>query len=278
MDNKFVIVVPVYSEKPRLYEEVSLNRLSSVVGNKYPIKLVCPKSLSIDAYIKLLNITEDDAFRFNDEYFKSNETYSQLLVQYDFYNTFSNYEYMLIYQTDCYLIKDDIEKFCNLGFDYIGAPIISNHKVWKTAPTTGNGGLSLRKIETFKDICDPTGWFAKKYWDKEELNPKNVKIEDLYFCQNVYEYYDINKPIYNEEAVEFAIDMNPWVLMNILNRRDIDFPMGIHAWPKNILYWITCIPELNDKDIINCCLDSNNGLDDIVYRTYLKDCMKKNKH
>ena len=275
MDNHTcVIVIPIYLKKPTLSDIVSLKRLNSVIGNKYDIKVICPESLDITAYLSILNINEDNIVRFDDKYFKSNETYSNLLTRYDFYNMFSDYDYMLIYQTDCYLIRDEIEKFCNLGYDYIGAPIVSNHAVWKTVPTVGNGGLSLRKIETFKDILNPDGWFAKEYWHIKGLKPENIKIEDLYFCQLVYQYYDMNIPKYDEEAVEFSIDMNPNICMNILKKHNIDFPMGIHAYPKNIIYWRNYISELNDSKLINECLTSNNDFFDLLYRKHLKESIK----
>ena len=50
--------------------------------------------------------------------------YNRLLMTPEFYNRFSDYEYMFILQLDGWLIKgeEELKRFLQMGFDYIGAP------------------------------------------------------------------------------------------------------------------------------------------------------------
>lgn len=83
----------------------------------YPIIFVAPDSLHADYFT-----SEDQIERFDDAYFKSPKTYNKLLINPLFYERFVAYEFMLIHQLDAYVFKDELEKWCNKGYDYIGAP------------------------------------------------------------------------------------------------------------------------------------------------------------
>ena len=161
---EFCIVIPIYNEEPDLIEQISLKRLWDVVCNKnYDIYYVTYKELNTTKYytdetINKQNISE---IYFDKSFFENKNTYSKLCINYNFYNAFSDYEYMYIYQTDCYLLDDKLSDFCKLNVDYIGSPIFSTDCGWPTnklnpitnemeyTPVVGNGGFSLRKIKTF---------------------------------------------------------------------------------------------------------------------------------
>jgi len=92
--------------------------------------------------------------------------YNKLLTQSKFYEHFES-EYVLIFQTDSMLFPQsifDISDF--LGYDYVGAP-------WQWAEKKdggGNGGLSLRKVESFLNILEKHDY------------PLSVDVaEDLFF-------------------------------------------------------------------------------------------------
>ena len=66
-----------------------------------------------------------------------------------------NYKYMLIYQLDAWVFTDNLQEWCDKGYDYIGAPFLSIVK--KNSPRVifkgvGNGGLSLRRIQYCIDV------------------------------------------------------------------------------------------------------------------------------
>ena len=68
-----------------------------------------------------------------------------------FYETFANFEYILIYQLDAFVFYDALEEFCALGYDYIGAPwprfLWNRYRRTPKTPRVGNGGFSLRKVK-----------------------------------------------------------------------------------------------------------------------------------
>lgn len=266
---QFCIVIPVYKDKLDCIEKISIERLIQVIGDKnYPIALVCPESLNVDIYKEYIPslIVE----RFEDKYFESTATYSQLCINYDFYDRFSKYEYMLIYQLDCYLFYDAIEKWCDQGFDYIGGPIVSTDCGWDTVknaqkkyqPYVGNGGFSLRKIEVFKDICDPNGELRTTYKLTDD-KLANIKWEDKYFCNDLYNLYKMNIPQYHE-AVWFALDMSVDVIYGYFGWQGT--PMGCHSWDKNIRYWKKVLPELKDnKEVIDYCEEKHKEFFKLYY-------------
>lgn len=272
MMNKFCIVIPIYKEDLDCIEKVSLTQLWKVIGGKpYHIYFVRPNIENFDMtkYYELLpgcdNVHEE---LFDENYFKSTATYSQLCIYYDFYNRFSNYEYMYIYQLDCILTCDRLEKFCEFGFDYIGAPILSTDCAWPTinkitkkyTPAVGNGGFSLRKISTFKDITNPNGEFIQHYNITSDML-KKIKFEDLYFCVYVKNMYNINIAPF-EYGLIFAWDMNVDIIYNDWKFHKI--PMCIHAWDKNIRFWKDHLSYIT-KDIISYCEEKHKDFFNIYY-------------
>ena len=258
---KFCIVIPIYNETPDIIEDFSLNRLSKVIGDKYDIFYIKAKGFNSEPYQKIL---KGNDVEFDPSYFESPSTYSQLLISHKFYNYFLDYEYMLIYQTDCYIFEDDIEKWCNMGYDYIGAPIIARNPDWSLAskglPQVGNGGFSLRKTKTFYSLTDPTGEFIS-YYNITEEQLKEVKFEDVWFCDFVWNKYDFNMPSWRQAAM-FALDMNIKAWYNDLK---IDFlPMACHAWPKNIRDWKDKFEGMTDE-IVNYCEEKYKDFFKVYY-------------
>ncbi len=247
---RFCIVIPIYNENPDITEIFSLQRLDKIIsGKKYNIIYIKPKSLNSKSYHDILSGND---MEFDDKYFKSPATYSQLLISHDFYKEFLNYDYMLIYQTDCYLFEDNIKKWCDKDYDYIGAPIIAQNPDWSLAkkgiPQVGNGGLSLRKVKVFYDLTDPKGEFMTYYKITDE-QLKEIKYEDVWFCDYIWTRYDFNIPSWLESS-QFALDMNINYWYNTLNIKY--FPMGCHAWPKNIRDWADKFTDLTPEVIQYC--------------------------
>lgn len=267
---EFAIVIPVYKDKLDCVEEISIKRLNTVIGDKgYDVYLVCPKGLKTTVYTKYFKGLKKKEF--DPEYFKSTATYSQLCINYDFYNTFSNYKYMFLYQLDCYLFYDAISEWCKKDYDYVGGPILSTDCGWDTVkksrgreeyrPFVGNGGLSLRKIETFKYLTDPNGEFRTMFTLTDDVL-KNVVFEDKYFCNDLYNLYDMDIPDW-PEALHFALDMSVDI---VYNQMKLDpQPMGIHSVDKNIRFWKKVIPEFGDQKVIDYCEEKHKEFFKLYY-------------
>ena len=269
MDNLVIIIIPIYREKFTSFEEISLRRVLKVLGKKYPISFICPENLSLKEYHKitqsntLLNLSHK---RFPASYFESIQSYNRLMLSSNFYKEFLKYEYMLIYQLDCYIFKDDLEYWCHQKYDYIGAPwftytLYNLSKFEKLKFFTeqyldkilkkdisekslyyqvGNGGFSLRKINKFYKILE-------KYSSKV-INKYIGNDSTSLYNEDVFWSYEVNKGIVNKikipffkKAAHFSLDPCPSIGMKIINT---DLPFGCHAWHKNLLFWKNYIKEI----------------------------------
>lgn len=257
--NKFCIVIPIYKEKLDCIEKLSLTQLWNIIAGKhYHIYFVRPNIENFDMteYYNLMPGWGDNVLEeaFDKKYFENTSTYSQLCISYGFYNSFSDYKYMYIFQLDCLLFEDKLEYFCDLDYDYIGAPILSTDCGWPTVvngkytPIVGNGGFSLRKISTFKEITDINGEF-RKYYNITDKQLSGIVFEDNYFCVTVYKYYHFDIAPLNV-ALEFAWDMSVDVLWDKYKIQK--FPMCAHAWNKNIRFWKEHLSYITEE-ISNYC-------------------------
>ena len=253
MKSKFCIMIPIYKEELDCTEELSLKRLYKLIkGKNYPLFFVKPQSLNTKNYYKIIDKKDIRELNFDDKYFEDIHGYSQLCLSYDFYNSV-NYDYMYIYQLDCYLIEDKLNEWCEFGFDYIGGPILSTGAGWDTLdketqkwePMVGNGGFSLRKIETFKELTDPEGEFRKHYNVDDELINK-VIYEDKYFCNDLLNFYDLNMPNWIV-ASKFAWDMNVDLYKKIFN---IDYLPIVPTKDFCTVYlWPTLAPSTSSSSL-----------------------------
>ena len=135
MSTKAVIVIPVYNKYQSLNtSELKLFEKIKTVFTNREVFITLPKSLE-------KNWKKNSEFKtisFNDAYFKDKLSYSKLLCRKQFYESFSDYDYIQIIQTDCWVFEDKLDYFINLKFDYIGAPWLEGafdgypkEKLWK---------------------------------------------------------------------------------------------------------------------------------------------------
>ncbi len=210
-----VIVVPMYKEVLSPIEDVALNQLYSVLGN-YPICYIAPKRLS-----PILDDKSIQVEYFADNYFVSTDSYSVLLMSEEFYSRFQEYEYMLIYQLDAFVFSDQLLKFCNMGYDYIGAP-------WpcclmpKLRKRVGNGGLSLRKIES----CLRMVKNKNSITNMMKMQDLNSTVEDVFFafCGNVSGLNFSLSSVKN--AADFSLE---WNISHRYEKLSNKLPFGCHG-------------------------------------------------
>lgn len=212
--NKCIIIVPIYKEKLNYDEEQSVKRLFKILGNHY-ICAICPQSLDLSYYESKFNF--NDFYYFYDEYFKSVATYSKLMLNYGFYEYFKEFEYMLIYQTDAWVFSDQLDYWCDQGYDYIGAPHYYVNYEWVDNGNCGNGGFSLRKISWFIETL-------KKHKDhidsiKDKDYPEDFYLRD--YCRHEGNFAPM------VECAKFAFELQPHILYQII---DCKKPFGCHAY------------------------------------------------
>lgn len=225
--NKCVIVVPIYKTEFNYDEYQSVSQLFKVLGN-YDIIAYCPESLNLTYYINTFNFT--NYYVFWDEYFTEYPGgYNKLMLQTGFYEMFSNYEYMLVYQPDSWVFKDELEYWCNKGYDYIGAPFffINENEWWLNICQIGNGGFSLRKISWWIYACDKYHEACEQIWHSGDT----LYGEDhILTYLSLFGINDYNVPNIIE-ASAFSFDTDPQFAY-LINQRKL--PFGCHAYKKVI--------------------------------------------
>lgn len=241
--NQVVIIIPLYKETLTPLEEKALIQCLSVLKD-HPIVIVAPQTLKTDSIQKKYNI--DKVERFDDAFFKGIAGYNSLLLNTLFYERFLEYKYMLIYQLDAYVFKDLLLEWCKKDYDYIGAPWlkkpiynlplistylsllhkyrIKNNKLSKQSlyNKVGNGGVSLRKIESHYKA---TIAYKEKiiFYLKQERS--HFYNEDVFWATEVYEF---SYPDFME-ALKFSFDKYPAYCFQLNNN---ELPFVCHAWYK----------------------------------------------
>lgn len=228
-----IIVIPVYSEKLNSPELASLRQVKRVLKH-YKICFVAPSRMR-----KFLLSRGYIAEFFKNEMFESVETYSELLLTPEFYNRFIQYKYMLIYQLDAFVFSDKLLDFCQLGYDYIGAP-------WKRYDFSylnvkvGNGGFCLRRIEACKRMVEN----GKLLNDWRNSSNDYLLAEDQFFAycagRNDVDFYVPEA----KEALEFSVEKNLCRCYQNLHRGWL--PFGCHGWTKPYFFpiWYTVMEKL----------------------------------
>lgn len=243
MDNS-LIVIPNYKSKFNHNETLVLKNLIGLYGTDM-LCFVCPESLKID------NEFEDiSTVKFDDRFFKSVESYNQLMLSLEFYKHFNNYDYILIHQLDAYIFSDELQFWCQQNYDYIGAPWLSSHNFLSSLfyskrkrertpifNNVGNGGFSLRRVSTFINFIENHAYLINKYKDH-----KLYGIEDVFWSLIAPKHVKMKIPDL-KIASKFALDRKPELGLKMNN---FELPFGCHGFEKSKTksFWKNHIKEL----------------------------------
>ena len=153
---KCVVVIPVYRDIPEPSEAASFMQCLHVLAN-YDIYVLTYEELDLSCYCQMSEICNKQ-FQikyFARDYFGSVQAYNRLMLERALYKSFIPYKYMLIYQLDAWVFRDELEMWCDRGYDYVGAPVFGimgkddygNVIYTRKMTGIGNGGFSLRRIQ-----------------------------------------------------------------------------------------------------------------------------------
>ena len=258
--NKVIIGIPVYRQKLSETEEVALNQVIRILG-KYKIVFIAPDTLSFDYHHNL------EIIRFPNIFFKSRESYSELLLSEEFYLRIQEYTFLLIYQLDAFVFKDELEYFCDLGFDYIGAPQRGHD--WSFFHV-GNGGLSLRNIKKSLKMVRNRETIVKKMYGLMQFD---YFAEDVFFSYCGYDKnIDYRVPSV-KIAARFSTDSDLGHGMRDIRKRGL--PFGCHYWPTlNYNIWKPYIEsfgyKLPNKFTVDCLAGARGRRTAYLYRRYIR--------
>lgn len=267
MQEKVAVVIPIYKTELTGSEQKSLEQCL-VILKKYPLVIIHPKHLDIAGYRDFFRSYSINLFfkAYDERFFENIKGYNELLLSPFFYNEFIDYEYILTYQLDSWVFKDELVYWCRKGYDYIGAPwfegyheALPNSKLLNIA---GNGGLSLRNINSFLKVLmvqNTKVLSVRDIWEHyTEYNmarqliriPKmlwaffNQKNTSQFFLKEYIKenrnedyFFSIYAPKIITEfrvapsrvALKFSFECNPSVLYRI-NQNSL--PFGCHGWER----------------------------------------------
>jgi hypothetical protein len=268
------IVIPIYSTDLTPDELISLESVRKHLSD-YEIRFVCPESFPAEAIVR----GKESAERFPDHYFSGLEGYNRLLKSAAFYERFTAYDYILISQLDCLVLRDELQHWMSQGFAYIGAPWFPWHQsarkhgdeLWRC----GNGGFSLRNVKAHLKILQmnvpkgsiyPLDQEAKLKTKNSARERGSYRIRRFWYrvthplvgTESVEEslqrfpfyedsFWSIEAPKFDRsfrvptalEALPFAFEVDPRWCYEKNNRK---LPFGCHAWARyDKQFWIAVL-------------------------------------
>ena len=265
MMKKVAVVIPLYKDSLSNYEDIALNQCQAILGN-HPRIIVKPNSLVIP---EELFSSSFSIINFDDSYFKSIEDYNRLMMLSEFYKAFLDFEYILIYQLDAFVFKDDLTYWCAKGFDYIGAPwirktydkswfgllwlktrVLVKKHFWGSSlkvkrkyvieDKVGNGGFSLRKVAKFHNLCTEMAEHINFYLTQNS----HYFNEDVFWSIEVNRKQEKLKIPSLQEGLRFAFEVPPVKAKQLTTN---NLPFGCHDWDKYADYWRPVFDDLGIK-------------------------------
>jgi hypothetical protein len=240
-----VVIIPLYKSSLTQNELSAIHQCKKVLSN-HEIVFVGPSGLNVGLASKEIGCISYVSF--DKEYFLSPDTYSRLLLSHVFYQRFCDFEYLLIYQLDAFVFKDDLRLWCDKGYDYVGAPWLARawpqnfmthvrkrlrvHRIenfwyWNLIPkrrftrrrdnAVGNGGFSLRNVSSSLAALDD----LRAYADEWRWN------EDTFwgiFAPNMLRRFRVPPA---SIAARFSLELEP---RDGYRMNGAQLPFGCHAW------------------------------------------------
>ncbi|MFN8356515.1 MAG: DUF5672 family protein [Spirosomataceae bacterium] len=245
------VVIPIYRSTLTPHEQISLQQCLKVLA-QYPIVVVKPVSLELIGWQPYLPVIQQISLP--DYYFEGIAGYNKMMLSATFYQQFSQFDYILIHQLDAFVFSDQLQNWCQKGYDYIGAPWLKdvdfkstweeqwfNLKKWiairwnlkkadgitpkeiQSINSVGNGGFSLRKVNTFLQAIAQFSAEIEHYLTQ----PQHHFNEDVFWSIEVNRrgrYLQI--PDWRV-ALHFAVEFFPEKAYRFNNQQ---LPFGCHAW------------------------------------------------
>ena len=164
------VVIPIFKNQLDSDEILSLRQCLKILVS-HPVIFAAPESLSLAYYKKICQKHHTDFLveTFHSNYFSSIQAYNKLMLSVPFYRRFQSYDYILIYQLDSYVFTNQLDYWCNKGFDFIGAPWFEGRSQSNENSNfmryAGNGGFSLRRVQAAIQVLETKFKYVKKFSD-----------------------------------------------------------------------------------------------------------------
>ena len=254
---RLAIVVPVIT--PQLTPEEALSfSLLRRFGGDWPKVILHPAGLELS-----FDTTGFQTVALDPANFDGISAYNAMMMSPWFYELFGAYEHILIHQTDCLLLSDEMEPWLNKPWSYYGAPYFRRNGKLKSV---GNGGFSLRR--TADHILALTGEraeLARRSVPRFRQYLKGVDTKYLFahlargggareflgaFDRAEDEFFIYYAPLFSDgfklpsakDVVGFAAESRPRDVVALNGGR---LPLGVHAWAKHDrAFWVEQLGKL----------------------------------
>ena len=241
------IVVPVYRSTLDANEELSLESTFRALGAHHLV-MVKPAGLDTAAIEARFPFRAIEIFE--PQYFGTTRAYNRLLLSTHFYERFLASTFMLVCQLDVFVFRDDLAAWVAKGYDYVGAPWVSGSRLslaihrlkmlasrlvprdrdrvhdYETRNRVGNGGFSLRKVETHHRLSIALKDTIARYVSKQGTHHFH---EDVFWSIEPQRHGLPYRTPPVDEALSFSWDVNPERLFVLAGGR---LPMAAHGWFK----------------------------------------------
>ena len=257
MNKKCVVLIISHKEVLSELEYKSIQQCMRILLF-YEIILITKKSNSLEFYKSKFD--KISFYIVDDLFLNSYEAFNQFKLNRSLYLKFIQFEYILFFEPDAWVFKDEILRWCNAGYDYIGAPWFSSMTVCDPNAHMvggGNGGFSLRntrkhymvlrrvaqlrllnrkklklqKLFPYNQLILRFNFYFKiaHFWELPYILEEAYGQEDVFLSYRVASTFsDFNvAPV--EEALKFSFEVNPSVLYE---KNERQLPFGCHAYQK----------------------------------------------
>lgn len=237
--SRCVVVIPVYKNELSADEENCVRRYVKILEGE-DIFFIAPFKINKAWYEERFPKVKWKLYK--DKFFTGTKAYNHLMLDIKFYDSFKEYEYMLIAQTDAVIWQNTnrLSEFMDKEYDYIGAPWIPERRIWEWSThkkkgfpgfaikcckkkgqgiTMGNGGFCLRNIAMSKALIKEFSW-RKVYWFFK-------RNEDIFFGVFGRENKCGFKLADVDTGLLFAREYD--LKKNVI---DGNVPFGVHGWQK----------------------------------------------
>jgi hypothetical protein len=198
----------------------------------------------------------------------SYQNFNRLKILPFLYRRYSQFEFILFYELDAFVFRDELIEWCNEGWDFVGAPWFEGyHLAMPDARPcgAGNGGFSLRRTSAMLRASrtwryqQPASevlqeWRQGKRSLKSAIGaftfrnnffaPFNNYMgqEDIFWCQVAARRFPAFRLAPHEVASRFSFEVNPSRLFREFGER---LPFGCHKWMFfELQFWKTHIQSL----------------------------------
>lgn len=255
------VVVPMCRSVLSDEDKKSLDRLVSVLG-EFAVTVACPEGMDVaEVEVRYPSFGFE---RFDSKLFAGQRVFNELLLSRDFYERFLEWDYILIHQSDSFVFRNELQQWCDKGYDYIGSPWLfeSWHRSYIYLELSGLKSAYLRKMKGIDDYniargkVGDGGFSLRKTRAHYDFLNKHADIVDHYKSMSKYARY-------NEDVF--------WAVEPAKNGEDFKVPKPAEAVRFAFAQYPDLAHQVTDYTLPFAC----RGFNDKESKAFWKPIMKK---